>query len=469
MTTRVRQQQSAAPTQQRRIGAELPPYETPAFSLNPSAERALAQLTQIHSLKKLDEQLAEAQAALSNNAAEINERLAAKEKATKKRKDDNGQRSSVDAENGDEIEQSLNELRDKVDRMTQRMDESMRKTIDGQHSVQFIKESVAAIGNEVRANASTQASTQQVWSQRQIRRETGIEDDEEDEGDESYQDFMPTDPAAGTQGQPAPIEAFRSKMDDAKTRYQSHSLTARYAENNDYRDFRRLVHDAKHGEDEVPLAHHSEWFDEGEAPAPGVTTRARANEDEDEDDDIAVARTTISTKCPLTLQEFKKPVCSRKCPHSFESEAILSMISTSTGREGREPAVQCPVSGCSQRLTSNDLHADAVLIRKIKRIQRAKELEEEEAEDGERNRSTQHNATFIGDDEDGTLVDDIIEDRVIPGTQMKAERMASALPQSTAPKSSAAVVTLGSSSNDEEEEEEEEEDADEDEDDTMEE
>ena len=54
-------------------------------------------------------------------------------------------------------------------------------------------------------------------------------------------------------------EAFKSKIEDAKTRYQSHSLTARYADNNDYRDFRRVVHDAKHPEGDVQLPHHGEW------------------------------------------------------------------------------------------------------------------------------------------------------------------------------------------------------------------
>ena len=455
MTSRVRQS-IVAPTQPR-AGNQLPPYEAPQFSLNPTAQRKLAQLTHTHSLKALDDHLGEAQGALSVTAGEINDRLQEKQRVMEKRKEQEG-----DNDVGTEIEQSLAELRDKVERMTQRMDESMRKLIDGQHSVQFTKDSIAATANDARVNASTQASTQNVRSQRQRRQRVGSGDDEDDDADESYQDFDPTDPAGATQGHPAPVETFRSKMEDAKTRYQSHSLTARYAENNDYRNFRRVVHDAQHHNEDVPLAHHSEWFCEGEAPAPGVTTRARAIVDDEDDDDIAVSRASISTKCPLTLQEFKMPLTSTKCPHSFESEAILSMIGSSANREGPrgERIVQCPVPGCSQRLTDNDLQTDAVLIRKIKRIQRAKELEEEEAEDDEGNqgRGTQRDATLIDDDEDGADVDDIVEGRVEVKTQTKAEPRGtqSVVPPSSnvPPRSSAAVVELGSSTDDDEADEE---------------
>ena len=450
MASRVRQS-TVQPTQ-RRTGNEPPPYEVPTFSLNPAGQRALAQLNHTHSLRKLDESLSEAQSALSNAAAEINDRLTAKERAARKRKD---------AEDGDneDADQSLDELRDKVERMTQRMDESMRKMIDGQHSVQFMKGSVASAAEHARANASTQASTQNVRSQRRRRRETSNGDDEDQDSEDEYQDFVPTDPTTGAAKQTALLESFRSKLEDERTRYQSHSLTARYANNNDYRDFRRVIHDAKHPDGDVRLAHHAEWFNEGDAPAPGVTTRGRANAEEMDDDDIAISRTNVSTKCPLTLQEFKSPLTSNKCPHSFESDAILSMLSTSTARENNKPGgerqVQCPVSGCSQRLTRNDLHTDAVLIRQIQRIQRARELEAEDAEDEEPDEngiSIQRRPTVIDEDGgDGADVDDIVEGRVIPQTQVKNEAKstwAMGRPPSTAPRSSTAVVDLDDGNSD---------------------
>ena len=402
-------------------------------------------------MRNLDTSLSEAQDYLSVAAAEINDRLLEKEKATKKRKAQAEQLGSEDVGNTEELEHSVNELRDKVERMTQRMDESMRKMIDGQHSMQSIKESVAATANDARANASTQASTQNVPTQRRRRRETEGGEDEDD--DEEYQDFTPTDPRGGTQAQPTPFQAFQSKIEDAKTRYQSHSLTARYADNNHYRDFRRVVHDAKHPDGDVPLAHHTEWFEEAQAPAPGVTSRANAiGEDDDSEDDLEVSKAKISTKCPLTLTEFKKPLTSKKCPHSFEAEAIMGMIRASAHRQGGQ-VVQCPVSGCSQMLTKNDLQTDAVLIRQIKRLQRSKQLDAEDADDDEEGGAGGGGGpTVIEDgDDDAADVDDIVEGRAAPATQMKVEPKSLANmrpPASTAPRS-AQVVDLGDSDSDE--------------------
>lgn len=89
-------------------------------------------------------------------------------------------------------------------------------------------------------------------------------------------------------------------------------------------------------------------------------------------------------KCPLTLQLFQDPVTSTKCPHSFEREAILGMISRSTfyipAPAGRGPrrtrALKCPV--CSIPLTNDDLRYDPVLLRKVRR---AEELSARQADD----------------------------------------------------------------------------------------
>ena len=412
-------QSTATPAPGREAAKQLPEYEAPTFSLNPAAQRALAALTQASSLRKLEKELGEAQAAVSNAAAEVNDRFVAKEKKVeehkkRKRKEEQEGTAAADGSQDESVDKNLEELRDRVDRMTQRMDESMRKLIDGQHGVQHIKDSLASTAEDARAHASTQASTQQVRSQRRQRRASGSGSEEEDE-DEQYPDFEPTDPTSGTQAPQSARNAFTAKLETAKTRYQSHSMAARYTENNDYVEFRRVVHDARNQDSDVPLPHASEWFPEGDVPAPGITARPRANaNEEDDDDDIAIERTTISTKCPLTLQEFKNPLSSKKCTHSFERDAIMELITASRG------PVQCPVPGCQQVLAKTDLHLDQVLLRKIKRIQRAKELEEEEADSdsGAGNSGTQRNATLIeDDDEDGADVDALVERQ----TQMKAE------------------------------------------------
>jgi len=467
--TPARRTPAPASVQNRATASALPAYEPPTFPLDPAAQRALAQLIESHSLNKLEKKLAEAQANIAVTAGEINDRLTSAEQTVAKRK---RKRIEQDAgsEEPDTFEQGLDGLRDKVERMTQRMDENVRRLIDGQHGVQAIKESIAVSADNARANASTQASTQ---SRRPPRHAAAGDGDDEDQGheDEEYQDFTPTDPTSGTQANPTAVETFNTKLDNAKTRYQSHNLTARYSANNDYVNFKRVVHDARFPDGETQLAHPSAWFaEEGEAPAPGMTTRGRANAEDDDDDDIAVSRTKISTKCPLTLQEFKKPVTSAKCPHSFESEAITGMIDASATRVGGQPgargqtvggekAVQCPVGGCREMLTKADLHVDAVLIRQIKRLQRAKELEEEDADEeedggGAPGRSNGKSVLIDddGDDEDGADVDTLVERQ----TQMKAESRDTAATShapaaSTAPRRSA-QVDLDQSGNEDEDE-----------------
>lgn len=408
---------------------------------------------QSDSLKKLDKHLVEAQASVSNSAAEINDRVYNIESKRKKRKNREAE-DDVEDVGADEAERSLEELKDKVERMTQRMEDSMRKLIDGQHSVQHIRESVTSTSEHARVNASTQASTQ---ARTQRRRTIGEDGEEEEE----YRDFEPTDPAAGTQGQPSAIEKFRQDMETAKTRYQAHSLQERYADNNNYRDFRRVVHDAQHHEDGQVLEDHTQWFPESERPAPGVTTRRSRGdgEDADSDDDIAVSKATISTRCPLTLQEFKEPLTSTQCPHSFEKIAILQMVTQARPvpvHGGRvEKAVQCPVSGCSKMLTKATLQVDRVLIRRIKRLQEAARLaDEEDDEDEDGVPGTQGGATLIDDDDDGN-VDDIVESRV-QGTQVKGEPVATgrSAPRPSHGRAGGGVVDLAGESSDEAEEEE---------------
>ena len=419
-----------------------------AWSLNPAAQRMLDQLARAHNLKKLDDNLVDAQQALSNTAGEINDKLTENEAHAKKR------RKAVEDGNDDhatearDAEKRLHEMRDKVERMTQRMDEGMRKMIDGQHSLQSIKDSLAATAADARAHASTQASTQARSTQ---RRRTQATEGGDEEQDEEYQDFTPTDPNGGTQATKPVIDVFRTKLEDSKTRYQSHSYADRYVSNPSYVSFRRVVHDARHPDGDVQLPHQSEWFNEGQAPAPGVTTRGRRDENanDDSDDDLAVSKTTISTKCPLTLTEFQKPLTSRNCPHSFEGEAILSLINQShqreNGRQG-EKVVQCPVGGCSQILKRGDLHTDAVLIRQIKRIQRSRELENEGGDDGD---GAIDGTTVIDDGDDAEDVDDIVEGR----TQVKGEpRLGTNRPRpspSTPPRPTQ-IVELGSDSEDDE-------------------
>jgi len=331
-----------------------------------------------------------------NSAAEINERLNNKEVAGKKylQRQQNSQNPDADAAVA-AVEADLEQMRAKVESMTKRMEEGMRKMIDGRLAVEQMKDSIASAAESARAEASTQAST--LATRSQARRRRGGDDEEEENGEEEYQDFTPTDPSGGTQAVPSVSEGWMRKLEDEKIRYQSLTLGQRYATHNDYIQFKGIVHSSRFPEGEVDLPHASAWFtDNGAAPQPGVTG---AGGDEDDDDDIQIQRTKTSTKCPLTLQEFRDPVTSSKCKHSFEASAIMEMIKNSNetvngqpagrGRAAKgEKAVRCPVASCDHMLTKDDLHKDKTIMYHIARLQRARRLEEEDDEDDEGNGSS---------------------------------------------------------------------------------
>ncbi|KAF2726195.1 hypothetical protein K431DRAFT_290052 [Polychaeton citri CBS 116435] len=409
------------------VGVELPPYEPPKFPLNPTAQRSFAQLSNDAQLNALRKRLEESRKMLANDAGIINDCLTSREARTKKRRNEAG-----DTQSDQEVDQQLVAFRDKVEKMTKRMDESVRKMIDNQHGIQAAFTGLKDVADRARDNTATQIGTQlrsQTQNQRRrARDDAAAEDVSEDDQDEEYQDFTPTDPSGGTQNVDPPIKRFQQETEDSKTRYQSHSLSARYCREPDYVNFKRVVHDARYPNDEKALPDPSMWFEEeGGAPAPGVTTRSHRHNGEDsddDDDDIAVQRAKVSTKCPITLTEFQDPVTSRKCNHSFEKGAIFELMSQSV-QKGR---VKCPVGGCREELTKADLLRDEVLMRKIKRLQRARALEEEEGGDGNEMR----HAEVIGSDDDDND-DDENENAVDIDEVLKEEPAATAnqRPQST--------------------------------------
>ncbi|SMQ50196.1 unnamed protein product [Zymoseptoria tritici ST99CH_3D7] len=435
---------------------ELPPHEPPAFPLNPTAQRELATLVRAQKLRKLNDSIADSQKRISDAAADLNDRVT--HRATAVRKQRERERAPDDLE---ELERKLAEFQGKADSMTQRMDETMRKLIDQQQNVKYIGDSLASAENHARNTASTQASTQNVRSQRPRRGGHAEGEEAGSDEEEEYPDFTPTDPAGATQPQQASLDVFRTAYEDAKLRYESRTAAERYVEDGPYGDFRRVVHDACHPDDDVDMPPPREWFTESGAPAPGITNRrgpANDEEDDDEDDDLAVSKATISTKCPITLKEFENPLTSKRCSHSFESAAIKEMIGQSAtrtapgpGQRGGEKAMRCPVGGCKELLSMNDLEVNKVLVRKIQRLQKSRRLQEEGDDDdddgSEAGIGTQRRAQSIDDD----AVDD--EDAA-PGASRshrpKSEPKATATP---APTSTAArVIDLGGSDEEEDEE-----------------
>jgi hypothetical protein len=152
---------------------------------------------------------------------------------------------------------------------------------------------------------------------------------------------------------------------------------SRYAEQNDYIGFKRIIHDARNpGENAPPVPHPWTWFPAETGSLPAARRRRLASSTDhigngdDEDDDIMMTGVVSSLKCPLTLQTFKEPYSNRVCKHTFEKSAILEFHrqnavvfvdpSQEEGhRRGRgapkgPKQLKCPERGC-----------DAVCIRRL--------------------------------------------------------------------------------------------------------
>lgn len=182
------------------------------------------------------------------------------------------------------------------------------------------------------------------------------------------------------------------------------------------------------------MPHSSTWFshiddhDAGSglgASGGSPSTRRTRNQRQPspaDSDDVAIERERISLDCPLTLVRFRDPVTSTKCPHSFEHDAIMDMISRSRpmpGGPARVKAIKCPV--CTTFLTAGDLVRDTALQRRVRRAeeQEARRAEESDSEEEENVQRRMNRVTLASDavdpDEDAMDVDRP------PGTQIKAE------------------------------------------------
>lgn len=81
--------------------------------------------------------------------------------------------------------------------------------------------------------------------------------------------------------------------------------------------------------------------------------------DDLKDEDVAVAGGKLSLKDPLSLEYFVEPVLLRKCHHVYEKEHIARLL------QGHAQ-INCPVTGCSAQLASNDLREDKLMALRVK-------------------------------------------------------------------------------------------------------
>jgi hypothetical protein len=110
----------------------------------------------------------------------------------------------------------------------------------------------------------------------------------------------------------------------------------RYADHNDYRNFKRTVHDALHpGDNQPPVPHASTWFQEDNLKESAEARRRRNNttdnannsDDDDDDDEIKMVGLSTNLRCPLSLQV-------GLFPYSF---AVLQFGSSEPGGSSEPP------------------------------------------------------------------------------------------------------------------------------------
>ncbi|KAH0367349.1 hypothetical protein KCU65_g4653, partial [Aureobasidium melanogenum] len=415
-----------AASTQRAPTNELPPYQPLQHPLSAAGRDKLRQLSQPLKFQQNHQLLAEVIACLGEAAAETNEALTNKEQALERARNKarNNDDPAATQQRVQEMEAQFEELQAKVDSMTAQMDKDVRKMIDVDNNIEDMQHTLSDLVKDV-SNASTQ---------RTQRTQRGDDDEE-------YSDFDPTDPTNATQRPLAVSELFNDRVARAKDRYTAQSMTDRYSRNNHYKGFKQITHDARNNEDPLPPAHL--WFKE-DRPDAGQTAPGA----EDSDDDLQIAKETVSTRCPLTLREFVDPVTSIKCPHSFEREAITSMIQMPNNHVRSEgaAAVQCPVGGCQKLLTLNDIHSDPVIKRKIARLQKAMRDAEEESDEEGGNRP---HSIASDDDDDAMDVDHT------PVQRLKKERLSgrtpgpSAAPAASQRRGRAAVLSIDDDDEDE--------------------
>ncbi|KAL8815079.1 MAG: hypothetical protein Q9223_005755 [Gallowayella weberi] len=408
MPSTARSHPSNAGSHQASRSTNLFAYQPLTHPLNLAAQHALHNLPTTHTLTDLKRRLNAATEHLTNITGDLNDQHQLKKAEYEKVKARQAARprdleSSQGGRNDedDESDRRMEDAWNHVEEWTTKMDEGTRRVIDIQARVEStettLKELDANVSHGRTATQSTLGASQlRSRSQRQPRQPRQLADDED--GDEDAD--SDADEHAAFTGPPA-LQVFKSKVAAASETYNSLPPRDRYASHNAYIGFRKIVHDARHPDDDTPMPHASTWFSSSSGPPttqrhkdaksskPG--SRSAPNDPNDSasnDEDLQIAQEKRSIRCPLTLLPLVSPLTSTLCPHSFESEAILGMLSASplradgsTGYVNRpgERAMKCPV--CEKLLTKECLTVDPILVRKIKRIEERERRAREGVED----------------------------------------------------------------------------------------
>ncbi|KAL8861923.1 MAG: hypothetical protein Q9178_001793 [Gyalolechia marmorata] len=410
---------SASNARQTSRPANLPVYQPLNHALNPAAQHALQNLPRTHPLNELKRRLQTATNHLTEVTGDLNDQYRVKKVDFDKAKARKAARarelgSSQDG-NGDddEADRHMADAWKEVEDLTGKMEAGTRKVIDIQARVDNTETALKELDANVSHGRTTTQSTlgasqfpaRSQQRRQQRRQQPDNSDEDHDDGDNAGPDEEDT-----FTGPPA-LAVFKDKLSTSEAKYTSLSMKDRYASHNNYIGFRQILHDARHPNDDTPIPHASTWFPSSQPPNNTQSSNNNNNDTNpqqpaspshsDSDSEIQIAREKRSIRCPITLLPLHNPLTSTLCPHSFESDAILNMLSLSPlradvvayaggnekpslsvtqrgGGGGGVNAMKCPE--CEVLLTKETLRVDAVLVRKIRRVE---EMERRRREGGD--------------------------------------------------------------------------------------
>ena len=328
-------------------------YEGQQAPLNVKGCSALADLRKDHSsLNILNNKLKRAREMLLESAGELNE------KSFQIRSDAKQRSQSNDADLEDDQTMHHADFERKVTELTKKMDMGIRGVIEHQTWAEGIPTTMDNVAKKARESAETTRTRAEAQA---------AESDETMENNQEEADQVNVQPDQ-TQ---TPSALLQQSLEKHATDRSAQTLTQRYAHHNDYVEFYGYVHAAKHDPDNVPAMVHADfWFAEEEGRETQRLAQEALERDDDADSDLEVRSERISIRCPITYMDFVDPWTARTCKHSFEKEAILSLVKQA-GRAG----AKCPV--CDVPLVEADLQPNVVLQRKVKRIVEKRRKEQE--------------------------------------------------------------------------------------------
>ena len=370
------------------VDLEPQPLEAP---LNPKAILALQALQDKH--KSNNEFLQKLQSA-NKALVEVTDGLNQRAQAEKGKREKKLERLGKDGNDENPEQQEIyDNFQSKVDKLTERMDMSVRQLVDDRIWLEELVNDLKHVTSKVGAQSQptrTQLSTAVQTQDRSPRRRRVEEDDEED---------VQVDANGPPDYEETPIALLRAAFSTQAAKWDAKTLTERYSHDNDYTGFYKTRWDAKYpAENAPPVPPPAIWFAKEEGNA------AALSQDPDQDDELQAVAEKISIKCPLTLQPFTEAVTSEVCKHSYDRPAILEFLRTSpdhlpfsqevqdqiatyrgAARDRfiagvpKTPRVECP--SCKKHLVEADLKPNPALQRRTNRVLEEQKRRDEEAED----------------------------------------------------------------------------------------